>query len=1166
MPKVELRLFGSIEIHNNAKPVKGLVSRKANALVAYLACNPTLHDREGLARLLWDDRDISTAMGNLRVLLNSIRGQLVPPIVITRNDIHIERSDDLWVDALHFEALVQPLVEQSPQPTLSPAAQPMMLSSTLLNNLEHALTLYRGEFLAGFQLREAQQFEDWMRLERERYQILAVKTFQTLVHHYLEQRQYGLGIATAQRWLHFDRFNEYAHRLLMELLVLGGQRSAALDHYQSYLNKLTIEGLEPAASLVALHQQIERDRLTEQAKTLLPTEPTALGSNTAATQMIPHNLPSALMPLIGRGPELTTIQTRLADPACRLLTIVGLGGVGKTHLAIEAAHQLAAAESIYNTFADGIYLVRLDGTEPEQGLTTTIANAINFTFQGALDQKAQLFRHLRGRHMLLLLDNFEHLIHHSDFLDELLQQAPHLKILVTSRERLNFMGEWLLQIEGLPCPPPPDEQPQSNESATSAEPATADLLDLALDRQAEARQLLWHEYPAPQLFIQTAKALRPDFVPTTEREAITEICERVEGLPLGIQLAAAAVHTHSCQEIADAIQHNLDFINTNVRNLPTRHRGLRAAFEHSRQMLTPDEENAFASLAVFEDGFAAKAAQTVAAVAEATLTQLLNKSLIQRLETTDEAVSNQPRQRYRLHPILHHYANQLLESSTVDIAKLREQHSLYFCDFAAARESALGNMNAREAANAIATELENIRVSWRHALVHAASERLQAMLPALIRFYLLRGYLQDALGMLKTAIETVSDWPSTAQEQNTPTTGQRQSLLASLFVHRVEIATELGQYEQAGVAAQRALEYAKQAGDRISEAWSYLRWGTALNYHGDYRQAEQILTLALQLARKDELAQIEALVQHQLGVNSFYRGDYASGRKQHEAAIHYYQQSGNLFQELRTYHSLAMLHFYTGDYSQAQAHYGRCLSAYQAIGDRPATALTLNNLGALSMQLGDYTSASHSFEAALTIRRQIGDRQMEGLILANLGLLMHLRNDQHQASAYCKQALEVSLEIEERDTEAYSRTCLAHAQLELGQISDAIANYELAVDIRQAAGQATQMLEPMAGLARTYLRLRDPKRAQEWVEKILPNLNIHTYAGIVELIRIYLTCYQVLYLAEDERATQLLMMGYSTLQTRATQLEDRELRQLYLENVTAHRELLTEYEIRLGDR
>lgn len=1169
MAKLELRLFGGLEILTNAKSVEGLVSRKAYALIAYLACNPTVHTRERVADLLWDDRTPAAALGNLRVLLNSIRSQVVPPVVITRNSVQVppspptlssvllsskavsypaDSNGDVWMDCREFETLLQPLMQLSSSPGITPAA---------VADLHRALMLYQGEFLAGFHLRQAQQFEEWASLERERYHILAVKTAQTLVSYYRESREYGLGIAAAQRWIQFDPFNEQAHRYLMELLVYEGQRATAMDHYQQYLARAAAEGLSSSVALDTLYHQLRRDELSAQADTL-QAETGAISIDTPNNTLIdtptdtafdtpqntiPHNLPTPLTPLIGREMELAMLQSRLSDPNCRLLTMTGLGGVGKTHLAIEAMHRLVASPQGQLLFRDGIYLVRLDRIEPEQMLTSVIAGAINFTFQGALDPKTQLFHYLRGRRMLLLLDNFEHLLQHTDFLDELLQHAPHLKALVTSRERLEFIGEWLLAVTGLPHPTLDADQQHSEMAAQKS--------------AGDSAALAWHEYPATQLFIHTAKALKPHLDVATQAAAIIEICETVEGLPLGIQLAAATVHVHQCQEIAQALRDDFDFVHSKLRNLPDRHRGLRAVFEHSWRLLSSEEQHTFAALSVFLDGFSEESAQLIADINGEMLHKLRDKSLVEQLDNQVETDPAQPLRRYRLHPVLHQYAAEQLVKTRVDKQALHKRHCHYFCQFAAVREAALSSIYAGAAADMIALELENIRAGWRYALIHNLDEYLSAMLPALIRFYRLRGYLQDALALLTSAIHELAPAPTKEVQ------AQRHSLLASLWVHSTEIQTELGQYEASFTAAQQAIHHAQAGRDVVGEALGYLHWGIALNYHGDYRRAKHQLGTAYKLTQEHTLPHIEALTQRHIGVNSFYQGDYTGGRLQHEAAIRYYQQTENLFQELRTYHSLAMLYFYTGDYLQARRHYVRCRDLYEKIGDRPTLALTLNNLGAISTQLGDYANARRAFEEALEIRRRLGDRQMEGLILANLGLLMHLMNKQRQAMHYCVEALEVTLEIGERDTEAYARTCLAHAYLELGQVPDALANYELAVGMRRAAGQHTQMLEPLAGLARAHLRLQEPKQALQYVEEVLAYLDIHTYAGIVELIRIYLTCYRVLYLSEDPRAGQLLTMGYATLQERAARIVDKELRQLYLENVIAHRELLTEYETRL---
>lgn len=1156
MPKLELRLFGGIEIHVQGKMLEGLVSRKADALVAYLACNPSLHARERLADLLWDNRNAATAMGNLRVLLNSIRNELSPPVIITRNSVHLEQTEDVWVDVELFERLNKPLTHLSNRSAALP--------SELVDNLHRALTLYQGEFLAGFHLREAQQFEDWVMLERERYHVAAVNMAHALVSHYISSRQYTLGVTTAQRWLQFDFFNEYAHRLLMELLVHQDQLSAALDHYQRYADRLSNEGMEPSSAIIALYQQISRDALNAQAE-LLQSElyanspTTGVSTLSPTTNTVPHNLPSALTPLIGRETELALLQERLQDPHCRLLTIVGLGGVGKTHLAIEAARQLAKEETTPTQFRDGIYLIRFDRLEPDQLLPSLIASAINFTFQGVLDQQAQLFQYLRGRHMLLIFDNFEHLLHYADFLDILLQHAPRLKVLVTSRERLEFMGEWLLPVEGLPCAPDTSEMDREEK-----QDRLPDLL--------QTQPALWHDYPAPQLFIHTARALRPNFTAAQQKSAIIQICRTLEGLPLGIQLAAAAVHVHECDEIATALVSNLDFLNTKMRNLPERHKSLRAIFLHSWQLLTDKEREAFRALAVFVDGFSAAIAERVANIAPETLTQLRDKSLIQQIEIQRQSAPNQQQRRYRLHPVLHHYATEQLDQAADHRAELYHQHCLYFCNFVAAQEDAFNRKDAGAAADNIALELENIRASWRHAANHGLIDLLRKMLPALIRFYLLRGFLQDALTLLASTADEVTSWlndPAVDPLQPTLDTMKiseverqhtRHLLLAYLQIYSAEVYTELGEYEKAARAAQTAIQEAQLSKDSITEALGNLHWGIALNYLGDYRLAKEKLQQTLNRAHEENLRAIEGAAQRHMGVNSFYQGDYTGGRLQHESAIKYYQESGNLSQELRTYHSLAMLYFYTGDYLQARRHYERCLEMYQEIGDRPTMALTLNNLGAVSTQLGDYTNAHRSFEEALAIRQRIGDRQMEGLILANLGLLMHLMNNHRQSVDYGLRALEVSLETGEHDTEAYARSCLAHAQLELGQMQDAVANYELAVSMRKSAGQHTQMLEPLAGLARVYLRMREPEQALHYVEKILQHLEPETNEGIVELVRIYLTCYRVLYQTRDKRAEAILTTGHSILQERANRIVDKTLRQLYLDNVIAHRELLTEYE------
>jgi len=1132
---LELYCFGGLEIRIEQTPITTLVSRKADALVTYLACNAHSLPREVIADLLWDDRTQSQALGNLRVVLNSLRQTLSPWVTITRQSVQLPRTEQLWADCIEFDQLVKPVFYTMP---LTPAK---------IDALHHALQLYNGEFLAGFFLRDASQFDEWVSFERERYHIGAVRAAQILTSHYLANQDYAQGVNVAQRWVQLDSLNEKAHQMLMELLVQAGQRTAALEHYQQHANKAVAEGIELSSEFEVLYQKLSRDELASEIVGLRQPLPTGEASTTA----VHHNLPSPLLPIIGRTEELKQIQERLADPSCRLLTITGMGGAGKTRLALEAAQLLAKSAKGNALFCDGIYLVRLDQVMAEQPLVSVIANAIGHTFQGPHEQTKQFLQYLRNRNILLLLDNFEHMLSHSDFLLEILHTAPAVKILVTSRLRLEFLGEWLLEIEGLPYPLP-------HSAVANRQPGQP------------FAPLPWHEYPATSLFILTAQAILPSLQPEPQRDAIVAICQMLDGLPLGIQLAASAVRTHSCAEIVASLQSNVDSLRSNMRNLPERHRSLRAVFNHSWNLLSDEEKAAFANLAVFTDGFTAVHAEAIADVSPELLVQLNTKSLIQLTEREVDDGGNadgtkQTFRRYQMHSVLHQFATEELAKDSENESLRRQRHALYFCRYAVEHGTALGSRQAADAIRLLTIELENIRAGWLYALTHYRDDLLYKMVPVLIRLYLFRGLLLDARACLKRAVEEVGGWIEVGKQQPGQQTNllEWQCLLAHLYAYQAEVEIELGRYDNAIQAAQSSIDSAQLASNGEARALGILQWGIALNYQGLYKQAKERLQQALDLTQQHEMIQAEATAQRFLGINSFYQGDYTAGRLHHEVAIRLYREQDNLVDELRTYHSLAMLYFYTGDYLQARQHYERCRQQYEQIGDRPTLSLTLNNLGAVSSHLGDYANALHSFEEALIIRRQIGDRQREGLILANMGLLAHLMNDNRRALDYCTQALEVSLETGERDTEAYARTCLGHALLELGRVAEATANYEQAAEMRRNNGQLTQILEPLAGLARVHLRLGDAKTAATYVAEILPHLSVHTYAGIVELIRIYLTCYRVLYLQEDSRAKEILTMGYRVLQDRAAKILDTNLRKNYFENIIAHRDLMTEYETQI---
>ncbi|HEY6020033.1 MAG TPA: helix-turn-helix domain-containing protein, partial [Candidatus Paceibacterota bacterium] len=341
------------------------------------------------------------------------------------------------------------------------------------------------------------------------------------------------------------------------------------------------------------------------------------GASSAGSIAIPVNLPRSLTPFIGREPELTALGRFLCDPQCSLLTIVGPGGIGKTRLAIEAADQSK------DRFPNGVWFVPLAALNSPALLISAIADAMQFGLQGTAPPQTQLLRYLCEKRSLIVLDNAEHLLEGVDLFTQILNACPQVKLLVTSRERLSLLSEWVFEITGLPVPP--DDRVEQFES-----------------------------YSSVALFLQSARRLCPGFrLDETNRAAIADICRLVEGMPLAIELAATWMPTLSLSEIEQEIRRSLDFLSTAMRDLPERHRSMRAVFEHSWRLLNEQEQQALCRLSVFRGGFTREAAEQVAGASLPILMSLLSKSLLLRREDG----------RYDLHELIRQCALEKLHNN-----------------------------------------------------------------------------------------------------------------------------------------------------------------------------------------------------------------------------------------------------------------------------------------------------------------------------------------------------------------------------------------------------------------------------------------------------------------------------------------------------------------------
>ncbi len=384
------------------------------------------------------------------------------------------------------------------------------------------------------------------------------------------------------------------------------------------------------------------------------------------------NLPVDLTPFIGRSHELEELSRLLIEPQCRLITLIGPGGSGKTRLAIEAARK---SEALY---PDGVYFVSLQPLSTGDFLVSAIADALRYSPRIS-DEQAHLLDYLQDRTLLLVLDNFEHILAAADLLSLILMHAPGVALLVTSREVLNLREEWLFPVLGLPFPANP----------------IADNIE---------------QFEAVQLFIAYARHVQRDFSFKAEQSHIVRLCQVVEGMPLALELAASWLKSLSCSAIISEIEHNLDFLNTPLRNFPTRHRSMRSVFEQSWKLLADEERQVFRKLSVFHGGFKRAAAEYVTGTGLRTLSALVDKSLVRY----------EPNGRYHLHELLRQFAGEQLAHNPDELRQTEERHVTYYINLLRQREPDLNSARLLQVIAELEADLDNIRAAWRRA-VHEAN-------------------------------------------------------------------------------------------------------------------------------------------------------------------------------------------------------------------------------------------------------------------------------------------------------------------------------------------------------------------------------------------------------------------------------------------------------------
>ncbi len=1010
MAGLKLTLLGPPSIELDGVPVN-LNRQKALAILSYLAVTETPQRRATLTTMFWPEDPPARARSSLRrdlsILNKALNGAWLE---IDRTTVDLKRTD-LWLDVHHFTRCLAACSDHGHTADA--------VCSACLPALQEAVDVVHGDFMTGFTLAGCPAFDEWQFFEGEALRQQYASALSRLIRGYMAQDEERAALPLARRWVALDPLHEPAQRALMRLYAKTDQRSAALRQYRLCAETLADElGVPPAPETTALYTRILTADESPSTATILEL-PTQATPPPSAANAPSNNLPTPATPFVGRVEALTETIKRLSDPLCRLLTITGPGGIGKTRLAIQASHHVVTEALSDIGCRDGLYFVRLSAIESASQLTSAIAEGLSLSFYADTPPQEQLFHYLHGREMLLVLDNFEHLLpseadqqhvanaaHARQFITDLLASAPQLKLIVTSREALNLPQEWIYPLEGLRTPP----------LAAAAE---------------EDGYLSGASYSAIQLFSQHARRVRPDFSLREEWACVVRICHLVEGMPLALELAASWARILPCSEIAGEIERNLDFLATSQHGVAARHRSMRAVFEPSWALLQPDEQVVLQRLAVFHSGFRQIVAKEVAGASLLTLASLVDKSLLRSLPASG---------RYLMHELLRQFLLDKLGQNPAEYDQAIARHSHYYLEFMAAHTAALADRNQQEALSAIRPEIQNVRSAWRHVVQQQDVTALLLALDSLYAFYRISSRFQEGADTFHATIEALKEADSA------------DLLVGKLTAREGAFQASLGLYGLARELLQKSLSMARRLEAKSEIAFSLNLLGNVLEVQGEREEALLLYEESLQISQElgDQPAIAGSL--HNLGGAAVNQGDFAHAKSRFGQSLARYQMLESQAGTAHVLDSLGMTNYLLGDYREADASFDAALARFEALDDRRGKARALSGLAKVALARGgsELARAQALAGESLAINREIGYRVevarqlillgeialaedddkdaevhlQEGLAIAQqigfsagtpvaldwLGQVYLKRDDLERAAAYCREALELVLE------------------------------------------------------------------------------------------------------------------------------------------------------------
>jgi predicted ATPase/DNA-binding SARP family transcriptional activator len=942
---LSISLLGPLQVALDGAPLGGFKYNKARALLAYLALNgATPQPRAELAALFWPELPERGARRNLTQVVIALRDALgeatagSPRLLATSEAVQLSPEVALDVDAARFGALLDQAERH--------AHRSWRTCSACAGRLDEAMALYRGDFLSQRFVADSAAFEEWVLLWRERLRQRAFSALERLTQRAEWCGAFGEAVTHTRRLVALDPLREASQRELMRLLALDGQGAAAAAQYQQLQRRLARElGVAPEPDTQRLQADIRAGRL-DAARMRRYAAP-------------PVNAPQPPNALIGREADVRAVCQQLGAAAVRALTITGAPGIGKTRLALAAAH------AVRFDFEDGVHVVDLAPAAEAALVIPAMAQALGVKERPGQPLTAALAARLKTQHTLLVLDNFEHVLEAAGSVAELLATCPGVKLLITSRAPLRIRAEQQYSLGPLPAA------------------------------------------AAIELFAARAGQREHAFTPE-ELQAVGAVCAQVDHLPLAIELIAVRAKDLALNELGLALTASLDTLSDGAHDLPSRHRTLREAIRWSFERLSADEQRVFAHLGVLMGGGTASTVQALLAPgppAAAALEAVAEASLAQTPSTAGQT-------RFTLLETLRAYAlEQLAERG--ELVEAQARHAAHFLELAERARPELEGPEQRTWRDRLEHELPNLRAAMGWGLSHNLEAGLRLAL-ALRPFWMVRGYLSEGRSWLQRLRAAAEGTPAhAALEAEALVEESRLAISQGSLREAVDLALlgrerfmrlentgglgralhalghaqiDLADYEPARGHLEESLALFQSEGDRPGMAAALNSLGYVATRRGDYPAAKAYAEQAAALYRELNQPRLVAGISVNVGMTALAQGDYATAQRLMEAAL-------PILRELRDSDALpiALLNLGnvyqdTGDLERARGCYEEAIALGRPLGTTTIAAPLLG-LGSVLLARGDLTGARGCFVEALQARMQSGERRGVALALGSFARL-----------------------------------------------------------------------------------------------------------------------------------------------------------------------------------